>query len=63
MNDKQLEVAEKILVNSANVILATLILGNALSPKGFNLILFFLGSILFVAIVIFAFSLRKKGGP
>lgn len=59
-NDQQLDIAEKVLINCANVIWATLILGNFLSPKGFDLKLFVGGGILFLSFVSSAFWLRKR---
>lgn len=61
LNEKQLDVAEKILINSANVILATMVLGNAISPKGFDLQLFAGGCILFAVLVGMALAMRKGG--
>lgn len=60
MNEKQLEILEKVLVNSANVTMATLIFGTTLSSRGFDLIMFFLGCIIFVVFVGGAIWLRKK---
>lgn len=59
-NEKQLDIAEKVLINSANVILATLILGNVINPKGLNLQLFIGGSILFLLAVGMAIRMRKR---
>lgn len=58
-NEKQLDIAEKVLINSANVILATLILGNIINPKGFNLQLFIWGCMIFVGAILSALSMRK----
>jgi len=60
MNEKQLEILEKVLINSASVILATLVLGNILNPKGFDLTLFSAGCMLFVLAVLIALQLRNK---
>ena len=59
LNERQTEIGEKVLVNSANVILASLIFGNLLSPKGFNLSLFLGGGILFTITVGLALWMRK----
>ena len=63
MNEKQLEILEKVSVNSANVTLATMILGNMLNPKGFDLTAFMCGYILFVFMVGCALWLRRKKEP
>ena len=60
LNSKQIDLAEKLLVNTANVVLATLILGHLLA-KGFNLLIFAVGCILFLVAILLAFWLRQKG--
>jgi len=59
MNEKQFEIAEKVLVNTANVTLATLVFGGFLSSKGFDLKLFLSRSMIFIACVGWAIWLRK----
>ena len=43
MNEKQIDILEKVLINTANVTLATLVLGNFLSSKALDLTLFSAG--------------------
>ena len=62
MNEKQIEIAERVLINSANVFLASMILGNFWSAKEFNLWWFSIGCILFVSVVGIALWLRKEAG-
>ena len=59
LNRKQVDLSEKVLVNSANVVLVSLIFGGVFSSKGFNLISVILGCILFTGIILGAFRLRK----
>ena len=59
LNNRQLDIAEKILVNSANVILASLVLGNFLNPHGFSWVMLFAGCLLFSVIVWYTIWLRR----
>lgn len=60
MNEKQIDIMERVLINSANVTLATLILGGFLSSRGFELTNFSAGIMIFIAFVGWAMWLRKK---
>lgn len=60
LNDRQLDIVERTALNSANIVWATFILGNALNPKGFNLIFFIVGCMLFLGFFGFALWLRRS---
>ena len=60
LNSKQIDLAEKILVNAANVILAGIVVTNFVGPNKFHLPSFLIGCSLFTGFAGIAFWLRRK---
>ena len=48
LNEKQRNALQQLATNAATVVLGTLILGGLLSPHGFNLTAFVLGSTIYL---------------
>ena len=61
LNHKQLDVGEKLLINIANVVSATFVVGIFLNSEGFNWKIFAVGCTLYVLLAVAAFWWRRGG--
>ncbi len=61
MNDKQRTWLADKLANTANIIIAGFIIGQLISDKPFNVLLFIVGVIIYLGLYAYGFFLLKGG--
>lgn len=62
MNDKQRKWLADKLANTANIIIAGFIIGQLISDKPFDVLLFIMGVITYLGLYAYGFFLLKGGG-